>query len=276
MKFTKMQGCGNDYVYVNCFVEQVSSPETLAKHISDRHYGVGSDGLILIEPSERADAYMHMFNLDGSEGSMCGNGIRCVAKYIYDHGLIPPESRETVIETKSGLRTIQLHVENGKVKEATVDMGAAVLTSALPEQITVKDMHLSFVGIDVGNPHAVYFLEDNPQLGVSEVRDLDFLLYGEDFEKHPRFPEQVNSEFVRIHSREEIDFRVWERGSGETLACGTGATAAVAAGIFLGKLADDVLVHLLGGDLRIKRDSENGHMFMTGPAVEVFEGEYDV
>lgn len=276
MKFTKMQGCGNDYVYVNCFQEKVERPSELAVRIADRHFGVGGDGLILIEPSPGADAYMHMFNNDGSEGNMCGNGIRCVAKYIYDHGIIPSDRRETVINTKSGLRTIQLKVEEGKVKEATVDMGKAVLTSELPEQIIVKDMQLSFIGIDVGNPHAVYFLEDNPALKVSELSDLDFLLYGEAFEKHPRFPEYVNSEFIKVRSREEIDFRVWERGSGETLACGTGATAAVAAGILAGKLEDEVLVHLLGGDLRIRYDRTTEHLFMTGPAEEVFEGDYPV
>ena len=198
MKFTKMQGCGNDYVYVNCFSEQVQDPSSLAQRIADRHYGVGGDGLILIEPSERADAYMHMFNLDGSEGNMCGNGIRCVAKFIYDHGIIPADRTEAVIDTKSGLKNIKLYTENGKMTRATVDMGVAKLTSELPEDITVHGMHLHFIGIDVGNPHAVYFLSDNPELHVSEVSDLDFLLYGPDFETHPRFPEKVNSEFIRI------------------------------------------------------------------------------
>ena len=181
MKFTKMQGCGNDYVYVNCFSEQVQDPSTLAKRIADRHYGVGGDGLILIEPSDRADAYMHMFNLDGSEGNMCGNGIRCVAKFIYDHGIIPADRTEAVIDTKSGLKNIKLYTEHGVMTRATVDMGVAKLTSELPEDITVHGMHLHFIGIDVGNPHAVYFLSDNPELRVSKVSDLDFLLYGHDF-----------------------------------------------------------------------------------------------
>lgn len=276
MKFTKMQGCGNDYVYVNCFEEQVKDPAALARRLSDRHFGVGGDGLILIEPSEHADAYMHMFNADGSEGNMCGNGIRCVAKYIYDHGIIPPDRTQTVIETKSGPRVIALLLQEGKAVGATVDMGEAKLSSELPEEILAKAMRLCFIGIDVGNPHAVYFLEDNPALGATEVSDLDFLLYGEAFETHPRFPEKVNSEFVRVRNRGEIDFRVWERGSGETLACGTGATAAVAAGIMAGKLDDEVLVHLLGGDLKIRYDRASGHMFMEGPAEEVFEGEYHV
>ncbi len=278
MKFTKMQGCGNDYVYVNCFSEKVKDPSSLAVKIADRHYGVGGDGLILIEPSDKADAYMHMFNLDGSEGNMCGNGIRCVAKFIYDHGIIDSDRDEAVIDTKSGLKKIKLYTDKGKMTHATVDMGIAKLTSELPEDITVHGMHLHFIGIDVGNPHAVYFLSDNPELNVSLVSDLDFLLYGHDFENHERFPEKVNSEFIRIISPTEIDFRVWERGSGETLACGTGATAAVAAGCMAGKLKADteVTVHLIGGDLKIKYESATGRCFMTGPAVEVFSGDFPV
>ena len=278
MKFTKMQGCGNDYVYVNCFSESVKDPSNLAVKIADRHYGVGGDGLILIEPSDKADAYMHMFNLDGSEGNMCGNGIRCVAKYIYDHGIIPCDRDEAVIDTKSGLKKIKLYTDNGKMTHATVDMGIAKLTSSLPEDITVHGMHLRFIGIDVGNPHAVYFLSDNPELNVSEVSDLDFLLYGHDFETHERFPEKVNSEFIKVISDTEIDFRVWERGSGETLACGTGATASVAAGCMAGKLKADteVTVHLIGGDLKIKYVSATGRCFMTGPAAEVFSGDFPV
>ncbi len=278
MKFTKMQGCGNDYVYVNCFSESVKDPSALAVKIADRHFGVGGDGLILIEPSDKADAYMHMFNLDGSEGNMCGNGIRCVAKYIYDHGIIPCDRDEAVIDTKSGLKKIKLYTDNGKMTHATVDMGIAKLTSELPEDITVHGMHLRFIGIDVGNPHAIYFLSDNPELNVSEVSDLDFLLYGHDFETHERFPEKVNSEFIKIISETEIDFRVWERGSGETLACGTGATASVAAGCMAGKLKADteVTVHLIGGDLKIKYESATGRCFMTGPAAEVFSGDFPV
>ena len=274
MKFTKMQGCGNDYVYVDAFTERVRDPAALARRIADRHYGVGGDGLILIEPSERADAFMRMYNLDGSEGSMCGNGIRCCAKYIYDHGHIAPERRSAVIDTRSGLREVALNVENGKAGSVTVDMGTPKLTGALPEEITVRGMDLSFVGIDMGNPHAVYFLEDNPALGVSEVGSLPLPDIGPDFETHPRFPDRVNSEFIRVRSRSEIDFRVWERGSGETLACGTGASAAVAAGVLLGKLDSDVLVHLVGGDLRIHYEPDAGLCLMTGPAVEVFSGDW--
>lgn len=274
MKFTKMQGCGNDYVYVDAFLETVRDPSSLAKRIADRHCGVGGDGLILIEPSKCADAYMHMFNLDGSEGSMCGNGVRCCAKYIYDHGHITPDRREAVIDTKAGPRRVKLTVENGKVSSVTVDMGTPRLTGGLPEDINVGGLPLKFVGIDMGNPHAVYFLEDNPALNATEVKELKLSVIGPAFENHPRFPDRVNSEFVKRISHSELDFRVWERGSGETLACGTGASAAVAAGVLLGKLDREVLVHLVGGDLRIHYDPDAGTCLMTGPAVEVFTGDW--
>ena len=274
MRFTKMQGCGNDYVYVDAFTETVRVPAALAKRIADRHYGVGGDGLILIEPSDSADAYMHMFNLDGSEGSMCGNGVRCCAKYIYDHGHIAPDRRTAVIGTKAGPRSVRLTVENGRVSSVTVDMGTPRLTSELPERIEVRGMPLRFIGIDMGNPHAVYFLRDNPALGASEVKEIPLAELGPCFEEHPRFPDRVNSEFIRIISRGEIDFRVWERGSGETLACGTGASAAVAAGVLAGYLDREVLVHLVGGDLRIGYDPDSGRCLMTGPAVEVFTGDW--
>ena len=274
MKFTKMEGLGNDYVYVNAFKEKVENPGELARRIADRHFGVGGDGLILIEPSDKADAYMHMFNADGSEGSMCGNGIRCVAKYIYDHGIVEKERRQLRIETKSGIKDIEIFVKNGKMERATVDMGEVKLDGELPENIEVRGMSLQFVGIDVGNPHAVYFLEDNPELSVSSVSELDLERIGKDFEEHPRFPDKVNAEFIQVLSPTEIRFRVYERGSGETLACGTGATAAVVAGILMGRLEDKATVHLLGGDLEISYDKKTGHAFMTGPAREVFSGEW--
>ena len=274
MRFTKMHGCGNDYVYVDAFTETVIDPAALARVISDRHTGVGGDGLILIEPTDSGDAYMHMFNADGSEGKMCGNGVRCVAKYIYDHGHLSPERRAAVIDTGAGPREVKLTVENGRVTAVTVDMGTPRLTSELPEDIAVGGRALRFVGVDMGNPHAVYFLEDNPALGAGEVRDLKLTDIGLAFETHPRFPDRVNSEFIRVRSRSEIDFRVWERGSGETLACGTGASAAVAAGVMLGKLDNDVLVHLLGGDLRIHYEPDTGVCLMTGPAVEIFTGDW--
>ena len=274
MKFTKMEGLGNDYVYVNAFTEKVENPGELARRIADRHFGVGGDGLILIEPSDKADAYMHMFNADGSEGSMCGNGIRCVAKYIYDHGIVEKERRQLRIETKSGIKDIEIFVKDGKMEKATVDMGEVKLDGELPENIEVRGMSLQFVGIDVGNPHAVYFLEDNPELSVSSVSELDLERIGKDFEEHPRFPDKVNAEFIQVLSPTEIRFRVYERGSGETLACGTGATAAVVAGILMGRLEDRATVHLLGGDLEISYDKKTGHAFTTGPAREVFNGEW--
>lgn len=274
MKFTKMQGCGNDYIYVNCFAEEVADPSALARKISNRHYGVGSDGLILIEPSKKADAYMHMFNADGSEGTMCGNGIRCVAKYLYDHGIVPANRRSVSIDTQAGVKRITFRVESGKASELTVDMGCPLLTSQLPEPITIENMSLRFVGVDVGNPHAVYFLEDNPELNSAHVSTLDLTRLGSTFETHPRFPHRVNSEFVELISPSEINFRVWERGSGETLACGTGAVAAVYAGICLKKLDGGVLVHLPGGNLIVTFDSGSGHFFLSGNAEEVFVGEY--
>lgn len=274
MKFTKMHGCGNDYIYVNCFTEKISNPEELARKISDRHFGAGGDGLILIEPSDKADAFMNMFNIDGSHGAMCGNGIRCVAKYIYDHGIIPPERNYTLIDTPAGTKRIELEIEGGRVSYAVVDMGIVRLTSELPEVIEVHGRHLKFIGADVGSQHAVYFLEDNPELeGIMTWPDSQFALEGEYFERHPRFPERVNSEFIKVISRNEIDMRVFERGSGETMACGTGATASAFAGVLAGKLDSNVTVHLRGGDLNIRVESD-GRCFMRGPAVEVFSGEY--
>lgn len=274
MKFTKMEGAGNDYIYIDCFQEKVDNPKDLAIKMSDRHFGVGGDGIILIEPSDRADAFMHMFNADGSEGAMCGNGIRCTAKYIYDHGIVSPETPVMKIETKSGIKEIRYEVKDGKLYKATVDMGEVKLDSELPEKILIDELSLSFVGIDTGNPHAVYFLEDNPVLGKT-IYEIDFSRYGHSFETHIRFPNRVNSEFIELKNRKEINFRVYERGSGETLACGTGATAAVVAGNLLGKLDEEVLVHLLGGDLTIFYDKESRHAFMSGEAREVFSGIWE-
>ena len=275
MKFTKMHGCGNDYVYIDCFSENVSNPSRLAEVMADRHYGVGGDGLILIVPSDRADAAMRMFNMDGSEGKMCGNGIRCVAKYVYDHGIVPKSRRSVFIDTVDGVKDIELCIDGEKVTGATVDMGCPRLTGDTPEKICVAGMELSFIGVNVGNPHAVYFLEDNAALMAAHVSELRLESIGSCFETHKRFPDRVNSEFIEIISPEEIRFRVWERGSGETLACGTGATAAVFAGAVSGKLSDKVLVHLRGGDLRIRYDRSCGHCFMSGEAVEVFTGDFD-
>ena len=265
MNFVKMQGIGNDYVYVDCFKENVKNPSAAARFISDRRFGIGSDGLILICPSDVADCRMEMYNTDGSQGKMCGNGIRCVGKYAYDHGIISPDRRSLTVETPAGIKELKLEVENGRAVMLTVDMGEAVLTSQLPETILVDGKQWEFTGIDVGNPHAVYFMD--------EIDSLDLEKMGPSFEFHERFmPDRVNSEFIHVIDRTHIQMRVWERGSGETWACGTGATASAMAAILLGLTEDEVLVSLKGGDLRIRLDRESGHLFMTGPAVEVFNG----
>ncbi len=280
MKFTKMQGLGNDYVYVNCFEESVPDPVSAAIAVSDRHFGIGSDGLILIRPSETADCEMDMYNADGSRGAMCGNGIRCVAKYAYDHH-IARKPRMT-IATGSGIKTVDLTIENDNVLSVTVDMGAPVLTAkkipvladdpegdAVGLPIHIGNRDLRFTGVSMGNPHAVLFCD--------RIDDLDLEKIGPDFENHPIFPDRVNTEFVKVLDRRTIAMRVWERGSGETLACGTGACAAAVASILNGHVDADhpVTVRLLGGDLKIFWDQkkENRTVFMTGPAVTVFEGE---
>ena len=273
MRFTKMQGIGNDYVYVNCFEETVADPAAVARFVSDRHFGIGSDGLILIGPSGTADCRMDMYNMDGSRGVMCGNGVRCVGKYAYDHGLVPGDRRSLTVETLAGVKTIEFTVEekNGRftARLLTVDMGEARLTSELPEPINVDGRDYSFVGISVGNPHAVYFMDSIDDLRLDRI--------GPSFEMHPRFqPDRVNTEFIQLVDRNHIRMRVWERGSGETWACGTGATASAAAAILMGYTEDEVEVELRGGKLRIRLDRESGHLFMTGPAVELFRGDIDI
>lgn len=274
MKFTKMHGCGNDYVYVNCFEETVENPADVARFVSDRHYGIGSDGLILICPSEIADFRMAMYNLDGSEGKMCGNGVRCIAKYVYDHHLT--DKTQISLETLGGIKYLDLNIKDGKVETVKVDMGEPILK---PEDIPVnisKDVVIdepvevdgriwNMTCISMGNPHAVVFVDD--------TKSLDLEKMGPSFEKHAIFPEQVNTEFVHVIDRHTVDMRVWERGSGETFACGTGACATAFACILNGKTEDTVLVHLVGGDLLIEYDRETNHIFMTGPATEVFSGE---
>ena len=273
MRFTKMQGIGNDYVYVNCFEETVADPAAVARFVSDRHFGIGSDGLILIGPSGTADCRMDMYNMDGSRGVMCGNGVRCVGKYAYDHGLVPGDRRSLTVETLAGVKTIEFTVEekNGRftARLLTGDLGEARLTSELPEPINVDGRDYSFVGISVGNPHAVYFMDSIDDLRLDRI--------GPSFEMHPRFqPDRVNTEFIQLVDRNHIRMRVWERGSGETWACGTGATASAAAAILMGYTEDEVEVELRGGKLRIRLDRESGHLFMTGPAVEVFRGDIDI
>ena len=278
MRFTKMQGCGNDYVYVDCFREKiVGDVSKLAIAIADRHFGVGGDGLILICPSERGDARMRMFNADGSEAEMCGNGLRCVAKYVYDHGIAKKD--RLAIETGRGVLTVDLEVESGKVRRARVDMGEPILEAAKipttlvgnpPIEQTIRygseaNDVLAVTCVSMGNPHAVAFM--------NELTDKLVLGVGPLVEKHDAFPRKVNVEFVKINSRTDANMRVWERGSGETLACGTGACAVAVAGIVTGRFDRKVTIHLFGGDLEIEWGRDN-HVYKTGPAVEVFGGEW--
>lgn len=268
MKFTKMQGLGNDYVYVDCFRETVENPERTAVLVSDRHFGIGSDGLILIKPSKAADCQMDMYNLDGSRGAMCGNGIRCVGKYAYDHGIVPRERTTLTVETASGVKTLSVRAEDGKAVELTVDMGRPEQTSRVPEQIRVDGKEYQFIGISMGNPHAVLFVDD--------VKAVPLASIGPRFERHERFPDRTNTEFVQVTDRGHIKMRVWERGSGETMACGTGACASAVACVLAGYTDTKVEVELLGGTLTVEWDRERDTVYMTGPAVEVFSGEIEV
>ena len=274
MKFTKMHGCGNDYVYIDLFEEQIENPAKVSIAVSDRLFGIGSDGLITIGASEIADFRMRIYNADGSEAEMCGNGIRCVAKYVYDHKLT--DKTEITVETGAGVKTLQLTVEDDKVTLVRVDMGEPILTPdeipvvadgdrVVDEPIVVDDMEWRMTCVSMGNPHAVVFVDD--------VAHFELEKYGPLFENHVRFPKRTNTEFVQIISRNEAIMRVWERGSAETWACGTGTCATVMACILNGLTDNDVLVHLRGGDLRIVYDEKSNHVFMTGPATEVFEGE---
>ena len=277
MKFTKMHGCGNDYVYVNLFEEKVENPAEVSIKVSDRHFGIGSDGLITIGPSDKADFRMHIYNADGSEAEMCGNGIRCVAKYVYDHKLT--DKTEITVETGAGILTLILFPKDGKVEQVRVDMGEPILEpSQIPvaakgdkvidEPIEVGGKTWNMTCVSMGNPHAVVFVDDTANFPLET--------YGPLFENHERFPKRTNTEFVQIISRTEANMRVWERGSAETWACGTGTCACVMACILNGKTEDKVLVHLRGGDLTIEYDRESNHVFMTGPATEVFMGEIEV
>lgn len=274
MKFTKMHGIGNDYVYVNCFEESVKNPAEVSKFVSDRHFGIGSDGLILISPSAIADFRMNIYNADGSQAEMCGNGIRCVAKYVYDYGLT--DKTEISVETLAGIKYLRLQVENGKVASVEVNMGAPILE---PKEIPVAVEESPFVNVPVevkgkiyhmtcvsmGNPHAIIFMNN--------VKDLDIAAIGPYFENHTVFPKRTNTEFVEVLDRNTVNMRVWERGSDETLACGTGACATTVACILNDKTENEVTVHLLGGDLKIRWDREANQVYMTGPATVVFDGE---
>ncbi|QDV26991.1 diaminopimelate epimerase [Aureliella helgolandensis] len=274
MRFTKMHGAGNDYVYVNCFAEKLPEPAPeLAIKVSDRRFGVGGDGLILIEPSDVADARMRMFNADGSEAEMCGNGIRCVAKFVHDHGICQRDSLR--IETGNGVLELKLQINGEKAELITVDMGIPKLLPAeIPTTLSDKPlvnfpvefggMELRVTTVSMGNPHCVVF--------VPEATDALVLGLGPQIESDPRFPKRTNVEFVEIVSRTELKQRTWERGSGETWACGTGASAVCVAAVLTGQAEREVLIHLTGGDLRLRWDEATEHVFMTGGAVEVFQG----
>ena len=276
MKLTKRQGIGNEYGDVNCLQETIENPSELAKKISDRHYGVGSDGLIMINPSDKADFEMEMYNADGSRGEMCGNGIRCVAKYVYDYGLTDKTSIS--VETLAGIKYLDLTVEDGKVVLVKVDMGKPMLRpeevpvvsekeEVIDEPITVDGQEYRMTCVSMGNPHAVVFIDQ-------DVKEFPLETVGVKFENHERFPKRVNTEFVNVLDRHTAQMRVWERGSGETLACGTGACAVAVACALNGLTEDEVTVKLLGGDLQIKWDREKNTVYMTGPAEVVFDGEW--
>ena len=279
MKFTKMQGIGNDYVYVNCFEETVKDPAAVARYVSDRHFGIGSDGLILIKPSDIADCEMDRYNLDGSQGAMCGNGIRCVAKYVYDYGIVKKENIS--VSTKSGIKYLDLTVRDGKVALVRVNMGSPVLTaSQIPVVSSTEEMINAplkvngetyyITAVSMGNPHAIVYMTDVDHLDIGEI--------GPYFENHMAFPDRVNTEFVEVLDDHTLKMRVWERGSGETLACGTGACAVAVASILNGHVDGEkpVTVKLLGGDLEIFWDRQENLVYMTGPAATVFDGEIDL
>ena len=298
MKFTKMQGLGNDYVYVDCTREELASPADVARAVSDRHFGIGSDGLILIKTSKMADFYMEMYNADGSRSAMCGNGIRCMGKYVYDFGLT--DKLDVSIETLAGIKYLSLRLLDGKVSDVRVNMGApklspesipttlkgtkeirangseasdcsakskeAMISAVLGAKLNVlgKDYEISCVSM--GNPHVITYVEDEKAVDIEKI--------GPAFENHPAFPERTNTEFIRVADRKNLHMRVWERGTGETLACGTGACASAVATMLNGLCDRNVTVHLLGGDLQIEWDVRDNVVYMTGPAVTVFTGDY--
>lgn len=273
MRFTKMHGCGNDYIYINCFEEIVETPEKLAIAMSERHFGVGSDGLVLILPSETGDFRMRMFNLDGSEGEMCGNAVRCIGKYVYERGMT--KKTRIALETAGGMKYLDLDVVDGSVETVTVDMGEPILEAAkipviskkqpvIGESVHILDTEYAFTCVSMGNPHGVVF--------VDEVKEFPVEKYGSAAEVHPIFPKKANIEFVEVVDDSHIKMRVWERGSGETWACGTGAAASVVACILNGKTGRKVEVELLGGKLTIEWREADNHVYMTGPAAFSFDG----
>lgn len=273
MIFTKMHGLGNDYVCINCFRERVEDPSGFARTLCDRHYGIGADGLILICPSKVSDFKMEIYNSDGSVAGMCGNGIRCLGKYVYDYRLTGKETLS--IETKSGIRNMHLHIQDGKACGAMVDMGVPRLNAhsipilsekdlVINDPIEVQKKNYRMTGISMGNPHAVIFSEEINGISLEET--------GRELEFHPRFPERANIEFCHVTARDRMEIRVWERGVGETLACGTGACAAVVASVLNDLTDEEVIVKLLGGELSVRWDRKMNHVFLEGPAVKVFDG----
>lgn len=277
MKFTKMEGCGNDYVYVDCMKESLNNPGEIARMVSDRHYGIGSDGLILIKPSQKADFFMEMYNSDGSQAQMCGNGIRCVGKYVYDNGLT--DKTDISIDTLAGIKYLKLNVSDGKTKSIKVNMGTPILKASMipvvsdndeviSEDITVDGRNYKMTCISMGNPHAIVY--------VDSVDELDIEKIGPFFENHERFPERTNTEFVQVVDRNTLKMRVWERGAGETLACGTGACASLVATVLNGMCDEAAELILLGGTLEISWDRNENTVYMEGPAKTVFCGEIDI
>lgn len=277
MKFTKMHGLGNDYVYVNCLENEIQNPSEVAKKVSDRHFGIGSDGLVLILPSKTADFRMRMFNSDGSESEMCGNAIRCVGKFVYDNRLT--EKKTVTVETLAGIKVLELTVEEGKVSLIRVDMGEPILKPHdipvdsgkdrfISEPVTIDGNTYKVTCVSMGNPHAITFVED--------LAVFPFEAVGPKMEKHPLFPRKVNSEFVQVLDRKTLKMRVWERGAGETLACGTGASAVLVAAVLNGLSERTATIQLLGGDLLIEWSEKDNHVYKTGPAVKVFDGDIDV
>lgn len=274
MKFTKMQGLGNDYIYVDCTQKSIDNPSEVAKKVSDRHFGIGSDGLVLILPSNKADFSMRMFNSDGSEAEMCGNAIRCVGKYVYDNKLT--DKSKISIETLAGIKVLDLKIEDNKVAVVRVDMGEPILTPKeipvegeknrfISESVEIDEQIYKVTAVSMGNPHAITYVEDVENFPLDQV--------GPKMETHKIFPRKVNSEFVQVIDKSVLKMRVWERGAGETLACGTGACATLVASVLNGIAERKATIKLLGGDLFIEWSEEDNHVYMTGPAVKVFDGE---
>lgn len=277
MEFTKMEGCGNDYVYVNGFTNKIKNPNKVSEFVSNRNFGIGSDGLIMVNPSDKADFRMNMYNADGSEGKMCGNGIRCVAKYVYDNQMT--DKTTITVETLSGIKTLVLNVEDGKVKTVRVDMGSPILKAkdvpvisekeqVIDEPIMIDNKEYKITCVSMGNPHAITFIDDTDSLDIESI--------GPKFEKNEIFPDRINTEFIQIVDRNTIKMSVWERGSGETLACGTGACASVVACVLNNLTENKVTVKLLGGDLFIEYNREENTVYMTGPARVSFVGNIDI